>query len=51
MTRRYMHAVYGPTVNLDHLLSGLLLLQVPHQRRVGDGAEASGVYGAPDPAG
>jgi esterase/lipase/1-acyl-sn-glycerol-3-phosphate acyltransferase len=36
MTRRYMHAVYGhTTVNLDHLLSGLLLLQVPHQRRVG----------------
>jgi esterase/lipase/1-acyl-sn-glycerol-3-phosphate acyltransferase len=35
LTRRYMHAVYGlTTVNLDHLLSGLLLLQVPHQRRV-----------------
>jgi esterase/lipase/1-acyl-sn-glycerol-3-phosphate acyltransferase len=35
MTRRYMQAVYSQTtVNLDHLLSGLLLLQVPHQRRV-----------------
>jgi len=36
LTRRFMHAVYGQTtINLDHLLSGLLLLQVPHQRRVG----------------
>jgi len=36
MTQRSMQAVYGQiTVNLDHLLSGLLLLQVPHQRRVG----------------
>jgi len=36
MTRMYMHAVYGQTtVNLDHLLSGLLLLQAPPQRRVG----------------
>jgi esterase/lipase/1-acyl-sn-glycerol-3-phosphate acyltransferase len=35
MTCRYMHAVYGQTtVNLDHLLSGLLLLQGPYQRRV-----------------
>src|SRR5712691_151055 len=35
MTRMYMHAVYGQTtVNLDHLLSGLLLLQAPHRRCV-----------------
>ena len=45
MTRRYMHAVYSQTtVNLDHLLSGLLLLQVPHQRRVGVTALKRRVY-------
>ena len=45
MTRRYMHAVYGhTTINLDHLLSGLLLLQVPHQHRIGVTALKRRVY-------